>query len=97
MLVTASILPLQWPQQLNASLEEVDPDLYDIIEKEKNRQYKVLYAAPLCVITSSLSSGWISRKLLTMEGGFVCDCDMAQHHDAYAACKSATSLLQLCR
>ena len=32
---------LQWPQQLNASLEEVDPELFDIIEKEKNRQWKV--------------------------------------------------------
>lgn len=31
----------QWPKQLNASLEEVDPELYDIIEKEKNRQFKV--------------------------------------------------------
>ena len=42
--LTAKPFALQWPQQLNASLEEVDPDLYDIIEKEKNRQYKVLYA-----------------------------------------------------
>ena len=41
-LLTAKPFALQWPQQLNASLEEVDPDLYDIIEKEKNRQYKVL-------------------------------------------------------
>lgn len=32
---------MQWPKQLNASLEEVDPELYDIIEKEKNRQFKV--------------------------------------------------------
>jgi len=32
---------VQWPKQLNASLEEVDPELYDIIEKEKNRQFKV--------------------------------------------------------
>jgi hypothetical protein len=32
---------VQWPKQLNASLEEVDPELHDIIEKEKNRQYKV--------------------------------------------------------
>ena len=31
----------QWPKLLNASLEEVDPELYDIIEHEKNRQYKV--------------------------------------------------------
>jgi hypothetical protein len=35
------IIPLQWPKVLNSSLEEVDPDLFDIIEHEKNRQYKV--------------------------------------------------------
>jgi hypothetical protein len=31
----------QWPKVLNAPLAEVDPELYDIIEKEKNRQFKV--------------------------------------------------------
>eukprot|EP00775_Hariotina_reticulata_P012161 gene12161-12299_t len=31
-----------WPKVLNAPLVDVDPELYDIIEKEKNRQYKVL-------------------------------------------------------
>lgn len=31
----------QWPKVLNAGLAEVDPDLFDIIEKEKNRQFKV--------------------------------------------------------
>ncbi len=36
---------MQWPRQLNASLEEVDPQLYDIIEKEKNRQFKVRHHA----------------------------------------------------
>jgi hypothetical protein len=30
-----------WPKLLNASLAEVDPVLVDIIEKEKNRQWKV--------------------------------------------------------
>lgn len=34
-------MSLQWPRQLNAPLAEVDPQLYDIIEKEKNRQFKV--------------------------------------------------------
>lgn len=40
---TQAVVPasLQWPQQLNAGLEEVDPELFDIIEKEKNRQWKV--------------------------------------------------------
>ncbi|KAK9793736.1 hypothetical protein WJX73_005989 [Symbiochloris irregularis] len=37
---------VSWPQQLNASLEEVDPELYDIIEKEKNRQWKGLELIP---------------------------------------------------
>ena len=32
---------LQWPKRLNAPLSEVDPELVDIIEKEKNRQWKV--------------------------------------------------------
>jgi hypothetical protein len=32
---------VQWPKVLNAPLAEVDPELHDIIEKEKNRQYKV--------------------------------------------------------
>jgi hypothetical protein len=35
------LLLLQWPKVLNAPLAEVDPELYDIIEKEKNRQCKV--------------------------------------------------------
>ena len=32
---------LQWPKVLNAPLSEVDPELEDIIEHEKNRQWKV--------------------------------------------------------
>jgi glycine hydroxymethyltransferase len=35
-----------WPKVLNAPLSEVDPELYDIIEKEKNRQYKGLELIP---------------------------------------------------
>jgi hypothetical protein len=31
---------LQWPKLLNAPLSEVDPELEDIIEHEKNRQWK---------------------------------------------------------
>ncbi len=31
---------MQWPKRLNAPLSEVDPELVDIIEKEKNRQWK---------------------------------------------------------
>lgn len=32
---------LQWPKQLNSSLEEIDPEIADIIELEKARQWKV--------------------------------------------------------
>ena len=32
---------LQWPKQLNAPLEVVDPEIADIIELEKARQWKV--------------------------------------------------------
>jgi len=35
-----------WPKVLNSSLSEVDPELFDIIEKEKNRQYKGLELIP---------------------------------------------------
>lgn len=31
----------QWPKGLNAPLEEVDPQIADIIELEKSRQWKV--------------------------------------------------------
>lgn len=31
----------QWPKQLNAALEVVDPEIADIIEHEKARQWKV--------------------------------------------------------
>lgn len=35
-----------WPQHLNKRLEEVDPELFDIIEHEKNRQWKGLELIP---------------------------------------------------
>lgn len=35
-----------WPKQLNAPLEEVDPEIADIIELEKNRQWKGLELIP---------------------------------------------------
>ncbi|XLU24291.1 hypothetical protein S245_060357, partial [Arachis hypogaea] len=31
---------VSWPKQLNASLEVVDPEIVDIIELEKARQWK---------------------------------------------------------
>ncbi|KAL5196750.1 hypothetical protein ABZP36_000262 [Zizania latifolia] len=36
----------QWPKQLNAPLEEVDPEISDIIELEKARQWKGLELIP---------------------------------------------------
>ncbi|KAH7279904.1 hypothetical protein KP509_37G043000 [Ceratopteris richardii] len=35
-----------WPKPLNASLEKVDPEIADIIEHEKNRQWKGLELIP---------------------------------------------------
>lgn len=31
----------QWPKQLNSDISEVDEEIVDIIEHEKNRQWKV--------------------------------------------------------
>ena len=53
---TTVLSVLQWPKQLNASLEEVDPELYDIIEKEKNRQFKVQSVLQLHIIRPSWHS-----------------------------------------
>eukprot|EP00244_Chara_vulgaris_P008369 TRINITY_DN327_c0_g1_i6.p1 TRINITY_DN327_c0_g1~~TRINITY_DN327_c0_g1_i6.p1 ORF type:complete len:547 (-),score=144.61 TRINITY_DN327_c0_g1_i6:538-2178(-) len=35
-----------WPRQLNTPLSELDPEMWDIIEKEKNRQWKGLELIP---------------------------------------------------
>jgi glycine hydroxymethyltransferase len=51
---------LQWPKVLNQSLEEVDPELYDIIEHEKNRQYKGLELIP--------SENFVSRSVMEAVG-----------------------------
>jgi len=42
----ASRTPATWPAVLNASLEEVDPEIFDIIEREKNRLYRGLELIP---------------------------------------------------
>ena len=49
-----------WPRVLNASLEEVDPELFDIIEHEKNRQYKGLELIP--------SENFTSRSVMEAVG-----------------------------
>jgi hypothetical protein len=43
---------MQWTKQLNAPLEEVDPEVADIIELEKARQWKV------CVVQSFFFLLW---------------------------------------
>jgi hypothetical protein len=45
---------VQWPKQLNAPLEEVDPEIADIIELEKARQWKVSAA----VISNRCNEIW---------------------------------------
>ncbi|CAG9464908.1 unnamed protein product [Pedinophyceae sp. YPF-701] len=49
-----------WPKVLNQSLEDVDPEINDIIEKEKNRQYKGLELIP--------SENFTSRSVLEAVG-----------------------------
>ncbi|KDD76609.1 serine hydroxymethyltransferase [Helicosporidium sp. ATCC 50920] len=49
-----------WPQLLNAPLSEVDPELFDIIELEKNRQCKGLELIP--------SENFVSRSVMEAVG-----------------------------
>ena len=44
---------LQWPKQLNDPLEVIDPEIADIIELEKARQWKVSSFAVKCVVLFS--------------------------------------------
>jgi glycine hydroxymethyltransferase len=37
---------ISWPKQLNADISEIDPEIVDIIEHEKNRQWKGLELIP---------------------------------------------------
>lgn len=41
LLTDAIISSEQWVKQLNADISELDPEISDIIEHEKNRQWKV--------------------------------------------------------
>jgi hypothetical protein len=66
---------LQWPKELNKGLLEVDPELYDIIEKEKNRQYKVSFF----FTCSSLPA-----QALPPGGASVCGCAGTQQRPALA-------------
>ena len=56
--VTVLCMRTQWPKVLNAPLAEVDPELEDIIEHEKNRQWKVrppcFMLLPFCTDTYAL-------------------------------------------
>lgn len=59
-LTTNPIAAVHWPKVLNSSLEDVDPELYDIIEKEKNRQYKGLELIP--------SENFVSKSVMEAVG-----------------------------
>jgi glycine hydroxymethyltransferase len=52
---------LQWPKLLNAPLSEVDPELLDIIEHEKNRQWKVR-----CLLSHNITSSFSRLKLANL-------------------------------
>lgn len=52
---------VQWMKQLNSPLEEVDPEMADIIELEKARQWKV---PPLLLVFILLLSVAVLRILL---------------------------------
>uniref|UniRef100_A0A8R7Q2J2 Serine hydroxymethyltransferase-like domain-containing protein n=1 Tax=Triticum urartu TaxID=4572 RepID=A0A8R7Q2J2_TRIUA len=51
-LVSPILVSMQWPKQLNAPLEEVDPEIDDIIDLEKARQWKGLELIPSKNFTS---------------------------------------------
>jgi len=44
---------MTWPKMCNEGLESIDPELYDIVEKEKNRQWKGLELIPSENFTSA--------------------------------------------
>ena len=64
----------QWPKQLNADISEVDPEIVDIIEHEKNRQWKVWnqrtkrWALPI----EEFKHLWTACNLRLLTYAFVC-------------------------
>lgn len=56
----ADLDPPQWVTRMNSPLSEMDPELFDIIEKEKNRQYKGLELIP--------SENFVSRSVMDAVG-----------------------------
>lgn len=65
---TVRCLCAQWPKVLNAPLSEVDPELEDIIEHEKNRQWKVRGVATL--LPCSATHGPILVLSFSRQTGF---------------------------
>jgi hypothetical protein len=53
---------MQWPKQLNSSLEEVDPEIADIIELEKARQWKVYIGFSVSSYSYVICFHRVSRK-----------------------------------
>ena len=61
-----------WPRMCNSPLAEIDPTLYDIIEKEKGRQWRVsawllswLMTARTCTDLNLPCRAWSSSLLRT--------------------------------
>jgi hypothetical protein len=53
----------QWPKICNLGLEEVDPEMADIVEKEKNRQWKGLELIP--------SENFVSKSVMEAVGSIM--------------------------
>jgi len=54
---------VSWPKICNQSLEEVDPVMFDIVEKEKNRQWKGLELIP--------SENFVSQSVMDAVGSIM--------------------------
>mmetsp|Transcript_32180 Transcript_32180/g.44634 ORF Transcript_32180/g.44634 Transcript_32180/m.44634 type:complete len:522 (+) Transcript_32180:111-1676(+) len=54
---------VSWPKVCNQSLEEIDPEMYDIVEKEKNRQWKGLELIP--------SENFVSKSVMEAVGSIM--------------------------
>lgn len=79
---------VQWPKVLNAPLSEVDPELLDIIEHEKNRQYKGLELIP--------SENFVSASVMEAVGSGERAVDGAARHGV-GRHPRACGLLVACR
>lgn len=56
----------QWTKQLNAPLEQIDPEIADIIELEKARQWKVFTEACAAYTSGGIGIGLGSLWILNL-------------------------------